>query len=83
MGKILLSIDWIIMYPEIKDLDKGIRVSAIHVSRSGAWTPPWLDKSFTDFASRAAIPYKTIACLPRKWNTENIIISHQIHYMMT
>jgi len=72
-----------VFYPEMKDLDTGIKISAIHVCRSGAWTPPWFDKDFTDFMNRLGISYKTIACPPRKWNTETINISDHIYYMMT
>ncbi|MGI6706308.1 MAG: arginase [Clostridia bacterium] len=72
-----------VFYPASQELDQGIKVSVIHVSRSGAWTPPWFDKNFTDFVNGLGIPYKTIACRPRKWNTENISFSDQIHYMMS
>lgn len=32
---------------------KGTRIDTVHVCRSGAWTPPWLDKDFDEFLSSA------------------------------
>lgn len=32
-----------------------IEIEAIHICRSGAWTPPWLDKQFVGFVSEAEL----------------------------
>jgi len=71
-----------IRYCSIDDLDKDITVSAVHICRSGAWTPPWLDKQFTQFIDALGIPYETINCPERKWDTENISLSDQINYLL-
>jgi hypothetical protein len=71
-----------IRYLGFKDLDIGIRVSVIHICRSGVWTPPWLDERFNQFIRACGIPYKIINCPSRKWDTENISFSDQIYYLM-
>ncbi len=62
--------------------NKDVIVSAIHICRSGAWTPPWLDNRFIQFADALGIPYETVSCPARKWDTENISFSDQINYLM-
>lgn len=69
-------------YYDFNDLDKDIKVSAIHICRSGAWTPPWLDKKFTQFVHALEIPYEIVNCPVRKWDTVNISFSDQINYLM-
>lgn len=71
-----------VRYPDFNELDTGIKVSAIHICRSGAWTPPWLDGRFTQFVKSLGIPCETIDCPARKWDTSNISLSRQIDYMM-
>ncbi|HHW47510.1 MAG TPA: arginase [Clostridiaceae bacterium] len=71
-----------IKYRRLKELGKGINVSVIHICRSGAWTPPWLDNRFYQFISASGIPYEIVNCPPRKWDTKNISFSDAIYYMM-
>jgi len=71
-----------ICYPALNDLDAGIEVSAVHICRSGAWTPPWYDDRFERFADGLGLPYKVIDCPPRKWDTSNISFADQIYYLM-
>lgn len=71
-----------VQYVGLSDLDTGIEVSAAHICRSGAWTPPWLDERFTQFVNALGIPYESIACPARKWDTENMSFSDQIYYLM-
>ena len=71
-----------IRYPDMNDLGAGIRVSAVHICRSGAWTPPWLDGKFTRFVQALGIPYKLINCPARKWDPANISFSDEIDYLM-
>ena len=74
----------------IRSLDKSINgldryyiaVSAIHICRSGAWTPPWFDNKFFQFINSLGIPYKMVNCPERKWDTNNISLSDQINYLM-
>lgn len=71
-----------VQYPSLYDLKPGIKVSAIHICRSGAWTPPWFDPRFVQFINALGIPYKIMDCLPRKWDIQNISFSDQINYLM-
>jgi len=71
-----------VRYPTLNDLDKGIEVSAVHICRSGAWTPPWLDKRFIEFVNASGVLYETRNCPVRKWDTANINFSDQIYYLM-
>ncbi|MGE5614261.1 MAG: arginase [Bacillota bacterium] len=69
-------------YHDFNDWDKCIAVSAIHICRSGAWTPPWLDDKFTRFIDSLGLPYEIVNCPERKWDTVNISLSDQIYYLM-
>lgn len=71
-----------ICYPDFEDLDTDIRVSAVHICRSGAWTPPWFDERFSRFVEELGIPYELIDCPPRKWDTSDISFADQIYYLM-
>lgn len=71
-----------IQYPSLKDLKKEIDISAIHICRSGAWTPPWFDERFFQFIKELGVPYKIIDCPTRKWDTKNISFSDEIYYLM-
>ncbi|NMA64826.1 MAG: arginase [Clostridiaceae bacterium] len=69
-------------YINFENLGKGIEVLAVHICRSGAWTPPWFDKNFFNFIEASGIKYEIKDCPVRKWDTENISISDQIFYLM-
>jgi len=71
-----------IRYCNFNDLDKSISVAVIHICRSGAWTPPWLDYKFIKFVDDLGVPYEVVNCPVRKWDTINISFSDQINYMM-
>lgn len=71
-----------VRYPGFDDLDTGIEVSAVHICRSGAWTPPWLDERFTQFIDSSGISYEFKDCPTRKWDTTNISFSDQIYYLL-
>ncbi|HHW46841.1 MAG TPA: arginase [Clostridiales bacterium] len=71
-----------IRYLDINNFDKCVVVSVIHLCRSGAWTPPWLDDKFIRFVNSLGIPYKIIDCPKRKWDPHNISLSDQINYLM-
>jgi len=71
-----------IKYWDFNNWDKCIVVSVIHLCRSGAWTPPWLDNKFTQFINALGISYKTVNCPERKWDTANLSLSDQINYLM-
>jgi len=71
-----------VKYRDFNDLDRNIDVSAIHICRSGAWTPPWLDNKFAQFIDAMGVQYEVVNCPVRKWDTENISFSDQINYLM-
>lgn len=71
-----------IRYPDFNGLDTRIEVSAVHICRSGAWTPPWLDGRFARFLKASGLQYKIIDCPVRKWDTANINFSDRIKYLM-
>ncbi|NLM46463.1 MAG: arginase [Firmicutes bacterium] len=71
-----------IRYLDFSNFKQDVAVSAIHVCRSGAWTPPWLDNKFKQFIDGMGIPYKTMSCPERKWDPDHISFSDQINYLM-
>jgi len=71
-----------IRYSDFNDLDKSIKASIIHICRSGAWTPPWLDKEFNQLIDDFGVPYEIVNCPERKWDPMNISFSDQINYML-
>jgi len=71
-----------ISYYNFNKFDKCILVSVIHLCRSGAWTPPWLDNKFSQFIDTLGIPYEIVNCPERKWDPANISLSDQINYLM-
>ncbi len=72
-----------INYLQFKNLPSGIKTSAIHICRSGAWSPPWFDKKFMEFVEKLGLPFKIIDCPIRKWNIKNLSFSDQLNYLMT
>lgn len=71
-----------VRYISLSDLVPEINVGAIHICRSGAWTPPWFDERFVDFVDELGRPYDISDCPERKWDTEHISFSDKIYYMM-
>lgn len=71
-----------IRYRDLNELNERIEVSAIHICRSGAWTPPWLDSQFDQFIDDLGIPCEIVNCPKRKWDPENISLSDQIYYLI-
>lgn len=71
-----------IRYYDFNSFDRCVEISVIHLCRSGAWTPPWLDNKFYQFINNLDIPYKIINCPERKWEPDNINLSDQINYLM-
>lgn len=71
-----------IWYTDFGGLNAGIEISAVHICRSGTWTPPWFDERFRQFVNAAGIPYEIINCPERKWDTEHLSFSDQINYLM-
>ena len=61
---------------------RAITVEAVHICRSGAWTPPWYDNQFVDFVKRSGLGYRFINCPSRKWNPNNLSFAEQIDYLL-
>lgn len=71
-----------VKYCCLDDPEETFKVAAIHICRSGAWTPPWLDDRFNQFVDALGIPYETKDCPERKWDTEHISFADEINYLM-
>ena len=52
--------------------EEKITVDLIHICRSGAWCPPWLDKNFSEFVNSLSKNYET-ELEEREWNREEVI----------
>lgn len=72
-----------IKYLSFENINTNIPITAIHVCRSGAWTPPWYDNKFFEFVNQLKIPFKVIDCPKRKWNPQNISLSDKIFLMIS
>jgi hypothetical protein len=70
-----------VRYIDFSQLEKVIKVKAIHICRSGAWTPPWFDEKFKQFVNALGIKFKVFDCPLRKWDT-NLSYSERLYYLM-
>lgn len=71
-----------IQYIGFDEMKEKISLNALHICRSGAWTPPWYDNDFLQFIREAGVPVEVTDCPERKWNTENMSLSEQIDYWL-
>lgn len=71
-----------IQYLKFEDLYEGIKTNVIHICRSGAWSPPWLDGKFVEFVRAIGLPYKVYQCPVRKWNPNNVTFAEKLDYLM-
>lgn len=65
-------------YLKLDKIINKIHVSAIHICRSGAWTPPWLDFKFNSLINNLGYPYKIIDCPTRIWDTKHLNLSNKL-----
>lgn len=56
-----------------------MKIEAIHICRSGSWTPPWLDDFFNKFVHSFNIPYKIMDCPLRSWYPEKLTLADRIY----
>jgi len=71
-----------VRYTCLTELAPLIDVGAVHICRSGAWTPPWYDNKFVKFIEQSGLSYKVVDCPPREWNPLNLSFSEQIDYLL-
>ncbi|WP_227764619.1 arginase [Zhaonella formicivorans] len=71
-----------IRYCTLEDLKGQIEVAAIHICRSGAWTPPWLDAKFYNFVQGLNMPYRILECPERNWAPGKLTLSEKIDYLL-
>jgi len=72
-----------IRYCAFHDLEgKSLAVVAIHICRSGAWTPPWLDGKFYQFIAALGLPYEIVNCPERKWDPDHISLADKVNYLI-
>jgi hypothetical protein len=65
----------------VEDLPKDSFVQVVHVARSGAWTPPWLDGEFMKFVNGMGLHYYELGISHRKWKTSSLSYGDQIFYL--
>ncbi len=70
-----------VRYIELSQIEKTIKVKAVHICRSGAWTPPWFDDRFMKFVNALGMKFEIFDCPFRKWNT-NLSYSEELYYLM-
>lgn len=68
-------------YEDIDCLPEGIYIVSVHICRSGAWTPPWLDNKFEKFVKNLNLPFKVIDLYKRDWDIKKLSLSDQIFYL--
>lgn len=71
-----------IRYLNLSQLGTSIKVYAVHICRSGAWTPPWYDEEFIQFVKALEIPFEMVDCPIRKWDTKNMNFADEINYLL-
>ncbi|NLM51115.1 MAG: arginase [Clostridiaceae bacterium] len=71
-----------VKFSKYDDFDKNFTISQIHICRSGAWTPPWLDGKFFEFVNLLGLEYEITDCPKRHWNPENLSFSDKINYFL-
>lgn len=72
-----------INYASWSQLKNKVKISVIHICRSGAWTPPWFDDKFFQFVRTLKKPYQLIHCPKRQWKINQLTYAEQIQYLMT
>lgn len=71
-----------IKYLKLNQIEKE-KISVIHICRSGAWSPPWLDKDFYNFLKQLKMPYKKLENIIRNWDPKGLTFSEEINYLIS
>lgn len=70
-----------VKYQETDELKSDININVVHICRSGAWTPPWLDGKFITFIKSFCHSFKIIECPKREWKPEKLNLASKIDLM--
>ncbi|URZ17322.1 arginase [Clostridium felsineum] len=68
-------------YHGFSDIKDNVNIYAIHVCRSGMWTPPWLDNSFYNFVKKSGRKIVKKYCSLRQWAPKDIRLSDRLDYL--
>jgi len=71
-----------VRFEDFSSQSRTFTVAAVHICRSGAWTPPWLDEKFFRFVRALGIPCAVTDCPERKWDPAHMTLSDQIRYLL-
>ena len=71
-----------VLYKDISDIKPKIKIDALHICRSGAWTAPWLDNDFNKFINELNIQIEYKEYVDREWNVNNITLADKIDYLL-
>lgn len=67
-------------------LAKDISFSAVHMCRSGPWTPPWYDQAFYDLVNQLNLyfhlRYEDKVGGKRKWHPRRLSLAEKINYQL-
>lgn len=62
--------------------EEALEIEAVHICRSGPWTPPWYDYQFDYFCNEAGGRLINEPPAIREWDTEHINLANQIEFML-
>lgn len=68
-----------VRYETADTMDAKPSISLIHIARSGAWTPPWLDHVFFDLIDIFNRPYRVYGFKHRHWDPKNISLADVLY----
>ncbi|WP_461614689.1 arginase [Clostridium sp. Marseille-QA1073] len=78
-----LNNNYEIDYLDFPKFNEKNNIDAIHICRSGGWTPPWLDNDFYKFIKALNLPYKELESLKRIWRPKELTFSEEINYLIS
>lgn len=69
-------------FKELIKKKKEIKIDALHICRSGSWTPPWYDKEFLKFLYRSRRELTGNLQELRTWEPKGLNLADQIECML-
>lgn len=61
---------------------RNLSFKAVHMCRSGPWTPPWYDDAFYELAKAFKLPIKDQIGGKRRWNPKHLSLAERINYKL-